>query len=438
MLKQLQNKFTDFAGSFYNWGAGLAKKLARASRLTQLSERLSRRVSKPPLILGIESFVALTLVVYFFFLMLPQADTPRHYDGNVMNIYLFTYLSDHPYSHQDLIANFDNWKARLAGPMITGWMYDLSYKTFSQLYHWNLVDTDMFVFGGYFARVPVVVFGFYHALWLLLLYGLLIAYRQDALLLMLGIFGGLMYNFTMPAGQWFYPWDMPTMFFFTWACLLYDRDQIIPLMVVVWLGSLFKETTLCCALLILLGRGWSWKQRIGGFAATAAGCLLTRKLLMAGYGVHTMFFALNNSGNTGELAHKTWALLVQNIRLLFSPHLNHVLFTNAGALLIMMLIPWRNGRDVAFKILAVVFIIGQFLCGIIIEFRIWYELLPLGWMTISEALSRRYRMTPHHHSTAGFPPSAAEEPANPAWPGTYWLMLVMLLAGALGILFITR
>ena len=133
-----------------------------------------------------------------------------------------------------------------------------------KLYARKILSSDKMYFGGYYFRVHEVVFGFYHALWLFLLFGVLILHRRDALLIMLGVFGGLMYNFTIPAGRWFYPWDMPTLFFFTWACLLYDQRRLFPLLVVVWLGSLFKETTLCCALLVLLGRHWPWKNGLPG------------------------------------------------------------------------------------------------------------------------------------------------------------------------------
>ena len=69
--------------------------------------------------------MAITFVVYFFFLMCPQAEAPRSYDGNEMNYYLFTYLSDHPYAaRHNILSGFDNWKARLPGPMITGWLND--------------------------------------------------------------------------------------------------------------------------------------------------------------------------------------------------------------------------------------------------------------------------------------------------------------------------
>jgi hypothetical protein len=440
MLERLSDKFADFCGSFNDWRTGFTGKLAGYFQLARLSSWSMRRLQKPAGLVGIEAFVAVSLVVYFFFLLLPQAEAPRAYDGNEMNIYLFTYVSDHPYTHRDLIADFENWRARLAGPMIAGWMYDLSYRTFSKLVELNLLDTDKFAFGGYFARIPVIVFGLYHALWLLLLYLILILYRRDALLIMLGVFGGLMYNFTIPAGRWFYPWDMPTMFFFTWACLLYDQRRLLPLMVVVWLGSLFKETTLCCALLVLLGQHWPWKRRLAAFVALAGACFLTRKLLMAIYDVKTMFFALNNSNNIHELAHKTWSLLVANIHLLFSPGLNHVLFTNAGALFIMMLIPWHTRRDVVFKILAVAFILGQFLCGIIIEFRIWYEILPLGWMVISETISNRYRTVwDSHVAPDALPPGPVTNQRTAGLlKGSYWLMMSVGLALALALFFLTR
>jgi hypothetical protein len=161
---------------------------------------------------------------------------------------------------------------------------------------------------------------------------------------------------------------------------------------------------------------------------------------MAGYGVKTMFFALNNSGNSHELAHKTWSLLVHNLHLLFSLNLNHVLFTNAGALLIMMLIPWRNRRDVVFKILAVAFIIGQFLCGSIIEFRIWYEILPLGWMVISETISNRYRMVWDSQAAPDVlpPHPVANDRTARVLKGSYWLMISVGLVLALALFFITR
>lgn len=128
MLRSFQDKLADIAGSFYDQLAGLIDKLSHWFRMAELSAWLTRRLSKPPALLGIESLVAISLVVYFFFLMLPQVIAPRSYDNNRMNAYLFTYLSAYPLTQSDMIHDFDNWRARLAGPLITGWIYDLSVK----------------------------------------------------------------------------------------------------------------------------------------------------------------------------------------------------------------------------------------------------------------------------------------------------------------------
>jgi hypothetical protein len=426
-VKIISGQTRNITGSFCARAAAVAEKLSSFFRQAQLSAWLTRRLSKPPALLAIESLVAVSLAVYFFFLMLPQVIAPRSYDGNPMNAYLFTYLSAHPYSQTDMISDFDNWRARLAGPMITGWLHDASLKEVS-ISGQNEVDAIKY-FGGYGFNVLMIDFGFYHAVWLFLLFVVLILHRKDALLIILGVFSGLMYNVTIPSGAWFFPWDMPTLFFFTWACLLYDRGQFFPLLLVVWLGSLFKETTLCCALLVLLGGNWSLKKRIAGFAALAIACLLTRRLLMTICGVKTMFFALNNAGNFHELAHKTWRVFSGNIHTLFSANLNHVLFVNAGALFVMMLIPWRNRRDVVFKLLAAVFIIGQFLCGSISEFRIWYELLPLGWMVISETLATHFSLGTASLIGPGLSSSdpVADNQASRVMKCSYWLIIFLVL-----------
>jgi hypothetical protein len=379
-------------------------------------------LGKSPALFGIELFVAISLAVYYFFLMFPQPAAPRQVDGSEMNAYLFTYLSDHPYSQKDISSEMPNWKSRLAGPMISGWAYDQTLKHFAYSADTKTPDSGNFVFAGYRFNINAIVFGSYHAIWLFLLFAILILHRKDALLIMLGVFSGLMYNLIIPAGQWFYPWDISTMLFFTWACLLYDKRQLFPLMLVVWLGSLFKETTLCCTLLILLGEHWTLKKRIAGFATTVIACFLTRKLLMAVYGVKTTVLALNDAANIHGFLFNTWSLLVNNIDDLFSTNLNHVLFVNAGALFLMLMIPWRNRRDVVFKILAMVFIVGQFLCGIIHEFRIWYEILPLGWIVISEAIFNLYKSD-----------SQMGGRIRRVMIGSYWLVMVSILIVAGGV-----
>ncbi len=164
MLKLLQAKFVSFAGHFYAHRSGL-------SELKPLLSWFRRRLPKPPALFGIELLVAISLAVYYFFLVIPESAAPRQSDGNEMNAYLFTYLSDHPYSQKDIAADFTTWKARLAGPMLSGWEYDQVFKHYpnsadAQSYN---ISKPQVVFGGYITTPWGIVFGSYHAIWLFLL-----------------------------------------------------------------------------------------------------------------------------------------------------------------------------------------------------------------------------------------------------------------------------
>jgi TPR repeat protein len=81
-------------------------------------------------------------------------------------------------------------------------------------------------------------------------------------------------------------------------------------------------------------------------------------------------------------------------------------------------------------VMIVAFIIGQFLCGIIREFRIWYELLPLGWMMIADTWLKEHPRLPAD--------SVAQDRARRVWQGSYWLMSGTLLAAALGLLAVAK
>jgi len=95
---------------------------------------------------------------------------------------VFCYLSEHVSPETKKLVQL-NWKKRLAGPMLSAWLLDVKFKGQKEF------DQDGFQ----------NVFGFYHATWLFLLFLLLILFRRDALLIILGVFGGLMYNLTDPA-----------------------------------------------------------------------------------------------------------------------------------------------------------------------------------------------------------------------------------------------
>lgn len=415
MLKMLHDRFESVALWFYDNASGVVGGISKALDFPALSSRLARRFSKPTPLLFVELFVALSLSVNFFFLTKPMALPKR--DGNMYNAFLFAYLSKSAHAPIDGVQ--PTWRTRLLAPMVSGWLMDAAGGNLS-----NAASNEF-----------QNVFGFYHASWLFLLFLALILFRKDALLVMLGVFGGLMYNYTFPAGMYYYPWDMPAMFFFTLACLLYDRRQYGLLLATVYVGSLFRETILCCTLLFLLDGQWPWLKRIGGFLGIFVAAVASTKLLVFHYHVQTGMVAWH-AFQTHEL--------FRNVRALFSVQPNHVLFVDAGSLFPAMLLPWRSRRDIVLKMVMLAFIAGQFLYGLNTEIRVWYELFPLGWMLLSEGISDwRQKMAgvsaapqaaiPAQKTGVQMPAESAPVLAGRVLRGSYWLMLALLFILALGI-----
>ncbi len=427
-MKSLPNKFANFAASFHDWATSWTGGLPQLFKLPRLSSWLSHRFSKPAALVGIESFVALSLAVYYFFLTLPMADAPRFYDQDIFNRTFFTELSHHPFAQRDFSKDYPDLKTRLPGPMLTGQLtdivldYTIAKKSDFQTCTLGIGTRRYSLFSCTFAT--------YQAFWLLLLFGLLIRYRADALVIILGTFAGLMLNLSMTSCEYFHPWDLPSLFFFTWAVLTYDNSKgILPLMAVVWLGALFKETTLCCALLILLGEHWPLKKRIVGFAVTVTAFAIAKKFLLLTYAVPIPFFSASNFFSGFRLPY--------NLQLTFSQGgLSQVVFVNAGTLLIMMLLPWRTYREMLFKLLAAVFITGILLFGIVVESRIWYEILPLGWMMISEAIGNRWRIIPETKTGPDVlrpNPALLDDQTMRVMKGSYWMMMSVLLFILVGV-----
>jgi hypothetical protein len=61
-------------------------------------------------------------------------------------------------------------------------------------------------------------------------------------------------------------------------------------------------------------------------------------------------------------------------------------FVNAGTLVAFLLAPAAGPTLRTFKLIAVVFGAGSFLFGVITEFRIWFELIPLALFALDENL----------------------------------------------------
>lgn len=68
MLKSLQEKFVSSALVFYDWVQSWAGRLSQFFKLPYLSDGISRYFSKPAALVLVESFVAVSLAVCYFFI----------------------------------------------------------------------------------------------------------------------------------------------------------------------------------------------------------------------------------------------------------------------------------------------------------------------------------------------------------------------------------
>ena len=399
------------------------------SGLDSFAGWLARHFKKPAALVGVEVFVALSLALYYFFLML-YGCSGRYVelDNTFSNTQIFTYLSHHPITEKVwFLETAPEWKTRLAGPMLSGALTDKVWD-YCAARNFDPVKCH-FAIGSWRHSAFHCAFGFYHAAWLFLLFCLLIYYRTDALLIILGTFAGLMLGISNVGGYRSYtPFDIPAMFFFTWAFISYDNTRrMLPLAAVICLGALFRETVAICALLILFGQHWPWRKRVVGFVVTVGLYLALKKFLLLVYDVPVNAFSWNNFF--------TKLFFFHNVQLTFvERELNGPFCANAGALLLMFLLPWRSYRDGLFRLVAGAFLGSMVVFGTVTESRIWLEILPLGWVIVSEFVASRaagFRAA----QGSGTPEPAAAPPAEASKAAriAYWLTLAVLAVVVAGV-----
>ena len=308
--------------------------------------------------LFIELFVALSLSVAYYFLVEYFAAGSAN---NSTNRWVFTSCSIPGFHLQQL---GDVWKGRLTGLLLSGWLFDF------------LVKDNAFDFGQYSC-----LFALYQSFWLFLLFLVVILALRDSLLINLGIFAGLMYNFSPGSGLYFYPWDIPATLFFTLAILFFGRRQMALMAATVCVGCFFKETVLACAVLALFVGYWKPWKRVLVFAGMVAVYVAGKKVLLTGLSLPVAAFSMGNATSLAGLVRPT--ILVENVKELFTPTFNHAIFANAGTLAAVLVLGWRR-RFLPYMAVIALFLGGQFMYGGFSEFRIFMQILPLSLLLLSE------------------------------------------------------
>lgn len=214
--------------------------------------------------------------------------------------------------------------------------------------------------------------GLYTIFWLFLINFLFIFFKKNkAIFYMTALFLSLSYVYIPDTFARVYPWDMPALFFYTFALFLLLTNNYIYLFFIIPIATGFKETAILLSFLFLLLNEKSFKEKIlYTFIALFASILIKFFL-----GIITensaLFFSMESSLDSFYNA-------IKNIASIFNGELYSILFINGGLTVAFLLIPTKDKIVNGLKIISLLFIIFNFIYGNIKEYRIFIELIPFS------------------------------------------------------------
>lgn len=233
---------------------------------------------------------------------------------------------------------------------------------------------------------------FWVAAWFLLTGILLtIFFKQRALLFVLGIYAGISFAYMTGMGVTrVYPWDMPALFVFCCFIAIVRAKKEPWLALFIPLAVLFKETAIVMIVALLFMEGATCRRKLIYTIVTLAAALAVKTTVDLITGnpspLFTMTYRISDlyiiagylrEPVTAEFSFQTSRLL-ENLREIASWQLDTPLLVNAGLLLSLFVLPFKNRVIIMLKVTALLFALGILFFGVINEFRIWFEMLPVS------------------------------------------------------------
>jgi hypothetical protein len=311
-------------------------------------------------------FVALSLSITYFYIIKPWA---MGVPGNSTNFMVFSAMSQADYHLNSLQ---EVWRPRIGGMWLSGRLVDSVVRD-GQL---RIDDVQH-------------VFGLYHAVWLFVFFLTIIFLVEDPVFVILGCFAGLFYMLTPNAGYYAYPWDIPSMTFFTLNYLLWKRKLYTWMLPVFAVGHFFKETIAVTAVLYFF-TDLNWRKRITYFALAVILTLLVKIVITEIVEGRIIIITQVRSGEThgffSYLENNFGVYFLSNVKFLFSLQWNQFIFVNAGVFVISLFLPAKTKIEMGTKAVLLVFFCGQMLAGCINEFRLMLEVLPVSVLYLRQTL----------------------------------------------------
>lgn len=222
--------------------------------------------------------------------------------------------------------------------------------------------------------------GLWSAIWFFICsVGYLAIDRRYGVYLILGTFAALNYSLTPMAQGRIYPWDLPPMFFFILMYYLCSARRVWALIIVLAMGVGFKETVAVGCIVFLFWSDLEIKTRLIYFLLSVIACAtvkITIDLITGnpsiGYTMITDFY-----GPLVGLGIESTGIMY-NVKAIFQLYLNHPIFINGGSFLVFLLLPVRSSEDIMWKTVGLLFLLGVMLFGVINEYRIFVEMIPVS------------------------------------------------------------
>ena len=216
------------------------------------------------------------------------------------------------------------------------------------------------------------------ALWFFLI-GMLYVFaaKRKSIFYLFGTFAAILFAYT-PNLQRVFPWDLPSIFVFTAFTILYARKQYWLILLLLPFGMGLKETTILLPLGFLLSE-LPWKRKIFFFLLSLVICVGTKTAIDLYVQAPLPFFTMEYSFTKDDLGD---SYLLYNFNKLVS--LNFIpLLINGGTLLAFLFLPSLNKTARAFKVIGFTLFGFLLLFGLINEYRIFFELIPLALYSLA-------------------------------------------------------
>jgi hypothetical protein len=286
------------------------------------------------------------------------------------NIKTFFSFSSGFRSYQQL---YTAWKTRLFSNMLA-WQVD-------RLSIWIMEKINI----RYINKPEPFALALWTIIWFILISSVYILFlRQRSVLYIFGTYAAITFGYMPKLTETrIYPWDMPALFIYTIFLFLFLTDKYKWMLVILPLAMGFKETAGVLCVAFLLNDKLSKKEKWLMFFTTLILCALVK----LGIDIYTQSSSPIFTMATGWDGKLSDFFLFQNLAALkYFP----IFFINAGTLLSFFIISTPEKKIVSLKIIAILFALGNFLFGIILEYRIWFELIPFALYAIDTISNQQF------------------------------------------------